>query len=342
MEINVSEKVIEDIFTIDKSILSEVIQLNYSDLSLLARQKNVSSGILDLLYLWKDQLILIELKAVPFYNEIIKQINGYYDDLVRLQQENKLIRAELKKYIFVTKATEANRKICIQNDVNLIVFDPKTVLSRYYENFKELSQFLNIQSGDFGMVRLGFLNTTLKYLGEGCDIEEIRKLENKSSKTIRNRLSVAIQLGLVGKFKKGFYLTELGEKFNATNDSVDDRLSENQKELLQNFVKENPFFSSITYTIFSIVESVFVLSKNSYPVPKNSLKDYFVKSVGKSSTWSADKSKETATYIFSNYAIELDLLAKVNNEFFITPNGIQAILLLQLNRSLKLIENKKI
>ena len=127
MEINVSEKVIEDIFAVDKSILSEVVQLNYSDLSLLARQKNVRSGILDLLYLWKDQLVLIELKAVPFYQDIINQINGYYDDLIKLQQENKLIKATIKKYILVIKANENNKKLCIQNEINLIVFNPKTV-----------------------------------------------------------------------------------------------------------------------------------------------------------------------------------------------------------------------
>ena len=134
--------------------------MNYSDLSLLARQKNVSSGILDLLYLWKNELILIELKTVSFYQDIITQINGYFDDLIRLQQENKLIKANIRKYILVIKASESNKILCLQNEINLIVFNPKTVLSRYYENFKELSQFLDIQSGDFGMVRLGFLNST--------------------------------------------------------------------------------------------------------------------------------------------------------------------------------------
>ena len=340
MEISVSEKVIEDIFTVDKSILSEVTGFNYSDLSLLARQKVVKSGILDLLYLWKDELVLIELKAVPFYPDIIEQINGYYGDLLQLQSENKLIKTKIQKYVIVTRVSENHRKLCVENNIHLIVFNPKTVLSRYYENFRELSQFLNIQSGDFGMVRLGFLNATLKHLGKGNEIKEISKIENKSEKTIRNRLSVAMQLGLVGKFKSGFYLTELGEKFNKSNDNFDNRFSENQKEIIQSFTKENPFYSSITYSIFSMIESVFVLSKNSYPVPKHLVKDYFVKSVGKTNTWSAEKSKETATYIFSNYAIELDFLAKVGNEFFITPNGIQAILLLQLNRSIKLIENK--
>jgi hypothetical protein len=68
------------------------------------------------------------------------------------------------------------------------------------------------------------------------------------------------------------------------------------------------------------------------------MRDFFVKSVGKESTWKTPKSRETATYIFSNYACDLQLLTKINNSFYLTPNGIQAILLLQLNRSIKLIE----
>lgn len=127
----------------------------------------------------------------------------------------------------------------------------------------------------------------------------------------------------------------------ARSGSGGDRLNERQIELLSSFVKENPFYSSITYTIFSIVESVFVLAKNMYPVPEDALQDYFVKSVGKVETWRTDRARGTATYIFSNYACELELLAKIDNHFYITAKGIQSILLLQLNRSLKLIESQK-
>jgi hypothetical protein len=308
MEISISERVIEDILSVDKSIISEIISKNYSDLNLLARQKIVSSGILDLLYLHKDELILIELKVVSFYRDIIDQINGYEKDLLNLQSSNKILKAPLKKIILVTAFKNEDFHLCSSNNIELLKYSPSEILSKYYQNFKELSQFLKIQSGDFGVVRLGLLNSTLKYLGEGCNVTEISKNENKSEKTIKNRISVAVHLNLVGKFKKGFYLTDFGEKFNSLNNSVDDRLNEKQRILLADFVKENPFYSQITYTIFAMVESVFILSKNSYPVPKEKVKDYFVKSVGKSGTWQADKAKETATYIFSNYAIELEFL----------------------------------
>ena len=84
----ISERVIEDILATDKSILSEILSLNASDLSLIARQKIVSSGKLDLLYLYKDEILLIELKIVPFYKDIITQINNYEKDLIYLQNQN--------------------------------------------------------------------------------------------------------------------------------------------------------------------------------------------------------------------------------------------------------------
>lgn len=341
MSSSVSEKIIEDILTSDKSILSEVLTLNFSDLSLIARQKSISSGKLDMLYLYKDEMLLIELKVVPFYTEVITQINNYEKDLVELQNQNKLIKSPLRKIIIVTGAKENDFKICAENQITLIVYHPEVILSKYYENFKELSAFLRIQSGDYGVVRLGLLKNTLSYLGEGLGIKEISKLENRSEKTIRNKISVAQLLNLVSKFKNTFFLTDLGNQFvDLGQKIIDDRLNQEQIELLSNSIKENPFFSSITYTIFSLIEAIFVLSKNSYPVSKESVKDYFIKSVGKTETWHAPRARETATSIFSNYACELDFLVKVNNEFYITPKGIQAILLLQLNRSIKLIESK--
>lgn len=339
---SISEKAIEDIMTSDKSILSEVLSLNFSDLSIIARQKIVSSGKLDMLYLHKDEMLLIELKVVSFYKEIINQIKNYENDLIELQKQNKLINSKIRKIIIVTGAKENDYRVCSENNIDLIVYKPENVLAKYYENFKELSAFLKIQAGDYGVVRLGLIKPTLRYLSEGVSIKEICNLENKSEKTIRNKISVAQLLGLVNKFKNNFYLTDLGSQFVAlAGKIVDDRLNEEQIELLSNSIKENPFYSSITYTIFYLIETVFVLSKNSYPVPKEAVIDYFVKSVGKSETWRTPKARETSTYIFSNYACELQFLVKVNNEFYLTPKGIQAVLLLQLNRSIKLIESKK-
>ncbi len=337
-----SEKVIEDILSTDKSILSELLSVNSSDLSMIARQKIISSGKLDLLCLCKDEILLIELKVIPFYREIIKQVSDYKIDLLGLQNQNKLIKSKIKKVVLVTDCSESDIVTCKENNIELIVYQPEAVLSKYYENFKELSSFLKIQPGDFGVVRIGLLKNTLAHLDQGKNLNDICKLENKSKKTIKNKMSVAQYLNLVSKFKNSYFLTDIGKSFVELGQNiVDDRLSQAQVELLSDSINENPFYSPITYTIYSIIESVFVLAKASYPVPKESLKDYFIKSVGKLATWRMPRARETATYIFSNYACELEFLSRVNNEFYITPKGIRAVLLLQLNRSIKLIESIK-
>lgn len=337
----ISERIIEDIFTIDKSILAEILNLSSYDMSLVSRQKKLRTGNLDLLYLHNDELILIELKVVPFYYGIINQINSYHNDLFELQSKNKLIRGNIKKFILVTASTKSNQILGDKNSVQIIDYNPDDVLQRFYENFKEISKFLKIQSGDYGVVRLSLLQSTLNNISKGMNLRQICITENKSIKTIKNRISVATLLNLVSKHKGDYFLTEMGVFFDNLYEENIDFLNQSQKELLQNFLKENPFYSSITYTIFSIVESVFILSKNSYPVSFNDTKEYFIKSVGKSSTWKTNRARQTATYIFSNYACELDLLVKINNNFYLSPTGIQFVLLLQLNRAIKLIDSQK-
>ncbi len=338
----ISEKVIEDILSSDRSILAEILSVNPANLSLVARQKTLKSGKLDLLYIYEDELFLIELKVVGYYTDISRQITAYYRDLQGLQRHHKLIKTAIRKIILVTGATPKDVQDCEKDSIQLLTYKPESVLAKYYENFKELSYFLKLQSSDYGVVRLGLLNPTLQLLSKGKLVREICSIEDKAENTIRNRLSVAMRLSLVTRFRQSYFLTDLGEAFvNARVGGTDDLLTEKQMELLSNFVKENPFYSSLTYTIFSIVESVFVLAKSMYPVPKHNVQDYFVKSVGKTETWRTDKARDTATYIFSNYACELEFLSKVANRFYITPKGLQAILLLQLNRSLKLIESQK-
>jgi hypothetical protein len=337
-----SEKVIEDILSADKSILADMLSLQPSGLSLIARQKKLTSGRLDLLYLYENELLLIELKAVAFYDDIIPQINGYFQDLEELREQRKLIDAKIRKIILVTRYTPRDISKCNNEGIQLLSYEPELVLSRYYQNFKELSYFLKIQSGDYGVVRLGLIKSTLALLYEGRNLTDICDLEERSKKTIKNRLAVAIQLGLVTKYKKEYFLTEFGNEFvNVGKINASDRLNEGQIELLSNFVVDNPFYSSITCTVLTFLEAVFVLAKNTYPVPREVVQDYFVKSVGKTRTWKTDRARKTASYIFSNYACELELLANVNNHFYVAPKGIQAILVLQLNRSIKLIESQK-
>jgi hypothetical protein len=210
---SVSERVVEDILSSDKSILAEILSVDPSSLSLIARQKTLESGKLDLLYLCQTEILLIELKTVGFYPGIISQVNDYCEDLKELQRQHKLIDAAIRKIILVTDCSSSDTQKCKQESVDLIVYRPEQVLSRYYENFRELSAFLKIRSGDYGVVRLGLLKPTLQLLSAGNSIGNISKTEGKAEKTIRNRVSVAGLLGLASKYKGDYFLTDFGSHF---------------------------------------------------------------------------------------------------------------------------------
>ena len=339
----VTEKVIEDILSADKSILAGVLSVNQGDLSPIARQKKFDSRrIIDLLYLYQNELLLIELKAVPFYYDIISQINDYYNELVKLQSQSKLIKTKINKVVLVTEAKKEHFVDCEREQIKLIEFDIEEILFKYYQNFKELSAFLKIQPGNWGVVRLYLLKNTLFLLNKGIPIEEICKIESKSIKTIRNRLAVANLIGLLEKNKDEYSLTKLGKEVIALDSLIsEERFSVEQFDLISDFVKDNPFFSQITFSIMSVIDTVFILSKAEYPVKYKNFQDFFVRSLGKDKTWTKPQAQLTGTYHFANYAEELGFIQRVDNHVFLTPKGIQAILIFQLNRSIKLINSRQ-
>jgi len=343
MESSISERIVEDVLSSDRSILAEILSVDPTHLNLIARQRTLKSGKLDLLYLCQDKILLIELKATGFYDGIVDQVNGYWADLKELQKQHRLIDADIRKVILVTACKPEDIQKCQQGSIDLLLYRPEHVMSKYYDNFRELSAFLKIRSGDYGVVRLGLLKSTLRLMSAGKNVKQICAIENRAQKTTMNRISVASLLGLVSKYKGGYFLTDLGTAFLEadTTDTLDDRLSSAQTELLGDFVRDNPFYSSVTYTTLTFVETVFVLAKSAYPVPMKAAQEYFVTSVGKNQTWRTDKARKTAAYIFSNYACELLFLTKFGNHFYLAPKGIQTILLLQLNRSIKLIEAQR-
>lgn len=55
--------------------------------------------------------------------------------------------------------------------------------------------------------------------------------------------------------------------------------------------------------------------------------------------WQAKKSLSTATYTYLNYAIKLGLLGKVGKQVLVTPSGFRFILMLQLYKSIEMVES---
>ena len=341
--VTVTEKVIEDILSADKSILADVLSLNQGDLSPIARQKKFDSmRILDLLYLHQNELLLIELKAVPFYSDIIEQINDYHNELLKLQSRSKLIKTKINKIILVTDARKEHFVACEKEEIKLIKFNIEEILFKYYQNFRELSAFLKIQPGNWGVTRLYLLKNTLALLNEGVAINEICKIENRSIKTISNRFVVASLIGLLEKSKSGYSLTKLGKEVLSKDDfASEERFNVDQFELISEFVKDNPFYSQITFSIMSVVDTVFILSKAEYPIRYEIFQDFFVRSLGKDKTWTRTRGRLSRTQPFGNYVDGMGYIHKIGNHLFLTLKGIQASLINQLNRSIKLSNARK-
>ena len=104
MEIRESQ--IEDILVSAPVLTKNILRLE-EEPRLLSRQMLMPSGRLDLLYAHRTDLLLIELKAVPFQRQFVRQLSRYMADLLKLQKEGQLIQGRINPYLLVTQVTQA-------------------------------------------------------------------------------------------------------------------------------------------------------------------------------------------------------------------------------------------
>ncbi len=88
-----------------------------------------------------------------------------------------------------------------------------------------------------------------------------------------------------------------------------------------------------------MVESAFLVARNSYPIKVNELQKMFRIVRGKISEWHMGKTFSTTTYTFLDFAVELELLGKIGKDIVITPAGFRFVLMLQLHKSIKMIDS---
>lgn len=342
-EKNISESQIEDALVANLVFLSKILKLP-PDIKLITRQLRLKSGEgrIDLLLSSGKNLCLVELKVVGFSEDWLKQILSYRDELVNLQNAGELVAGDILSFLLLIDAKGRDFELAKQSDVELIVYDPLDVLKDYFNNLSAVAPFLKIKPNDYGVFNLGLINRALIRLGAGeTNQEEIAIHTNLSKQSIHNHLKVAQEFGLVRERDKHYFLTDIGDQYfqHGNNDALVDQLSEKQIEILKQFVADDPFYSSTVFGVYSIVESAFLLSRNSYPLELSHLRDMFKRVSGKVNEWQAEKSLSTATYTFLNFAIDLELLGKVGQQVVITPAGFRFILMLQLHKSIEMIES---
>lgn len=187
------------------------------------------------------------------------------------------------------------------------------------------------------------MNQSLYLLEEFSTAQQTATMRGVSSKTVGNQLRLAEELGLVTKSGRRFSLTPLGEQFVRARDLQIpiSTISAEQAALLRKFILANPFFSGVSFGILTMAGCIFELSRNTYPVPLELVSRHFISAAGLRYRWDTTKAIDKGVRMYSNYAIDLGLVGKIGEHYFVTPGGLNFVLLLNMHKSLKLIENAK-
>lgn len=340
----IRETQIEDILVSAPVLIRNILQLTEEPL-LLGRQIVVPSGRLDLLYAYGTELLLLELKIVAFQKKFIRQVMNYRSDLLSYQQRGQLLNGEITPYLLCVSVEDYQYKIARDEGVICIEYSPDQVLRFFYENLKPIASFTEVKPIDIGIWNLHLIHEFLYLLQTINSVNELQQLVQNSPKTLYNKIKFATELRLIEWSPNNDYilLSKLGREYVDRKDLIlPERLSEAQSELLRKFVMQNPYESSIVLGIASVVESVFSLSKNTYPVQLSHLLQYFTYHAGKHYDWQTDKAKYNATRMYSNYAVDLGLLAKAGDVIYLTPEGSRFTIQMQMHKSLKMMDSVRL
>lgn len=340
MEREVRESEIEDVFAQYPELLKRVLGIS-GEMHLVARQKALPSGRLDLMYAYTDHFLLVELKADSFKPIFLTQLLSYRNDLQNLQRQGGFIEAEIVPYLLCTSSSEEARQTAANRGVFLCPYSPSEVLLAFYRQAPLEMKYLSVLPTDKGVWRIGLTNESLALVVQLPRPRQIANARGCSIKTIGNQLRLAEELGLIRFNNNSVELSSFGNEFVQKRDpSVPhDTLSVEQAELIRTFVLSNPFFSGVTFGIFTIVSCVFELSRNTYPVPRSLLSRHFINATGLHFRWNREKAINKGVRMYSNYAIDLGLLGKIGDSYFVTPSGLRFVLVLNMHKSLKFIES---
>lgn len=345
MPMEIRESQIEDILVSAPVLTKNILHLE-DEPRFLCRQMIMPSGRLDLLYTYHTELLLLELKVVPFKKQFVKQLFSYRNDLLKMQEDGDLVRGRISTYLLVTEDGRTRKEVREFDDVKCVIYDPAEVLNYFYKNMKPIALFTETKPIDIGIWNIHLIHSLIYSVESGItSVKALRKHLGGSPRTLYNKIKFTHELRLIhwSPNEDTILLTNLGRDYCSCKDSVlPVRLSESQADLIRTFVMSNPYKSSVVLGIASAVEAVFALAKNTYPVPMSHMMAYFTFHAGKYFDWQTDKAKYNATRMYTNYATDLGLLGKTNDNIYLTPEGIKFTIQMQLHKGLKLVEAMKI
>jgi len=339
-ELHIRESQVEDILVMYPEIAARILGED-SDITPVVRQKSLpSGGRLDVVYIAGNRFLLVELKVEPFVPAFLEQVLEYQQDLLKLQSQEKFPSGIIQPFLVLPAIQDKQRKLCETAGVNVVVYSPPQVLESFHERMRGVTNALSLKPVDHGIWNLGLLVRPLLLLSQGKTHTQISDELEIESSTLKNRFRLAKDLTLVQIAGRKVELSSLGKEFvhKIDKEMSLDSISDGQAEVLRDFIAQSPFGSAAIFGIYSIVDSTWTLSRNTYPVGVDLLAPYFRDTVGKNFDWKTPKSLSNAVRMYSNYAIELGLMGRVGNLFYLTPAGSRFILLLQLHKSVNFVD----
>lgn len=336
----VRESQVEDVLATHMDLAQRVLGTPEA-VSLLARQMNVPSGRLDLLYVSGQQVLVVELKVEDAAPAFVAQVAAYAADLRAIQDERRLPAGPVVAILLCPSFDEETIRMCAERDVQAVRYAPEEVLAEFFRRLKALSRFIELRPSDHGIWNIHLIHRALYQLHIApAAATEIAGRIGLAPVSVSNQLRFAAELGLTQQDGRVHRLTSLGtgyvEERNA--DAPPEHVSDGQATVLREAIVKNPFASPVVFGIYCLVETVFNLARNSYPVNQRLVIDNFRATTGKLFDWAADKSAYHGTHMYANYGVELGLLGRTGDALYLTPAGLRFILLLQLHRSLQLID----
>jgi predicted transcriptional regulator len=294
-----------------------------------------------ILFVADSRIKLVELKVEKCKVEFIYQVKSYKDELIELQNANKLIVGDIDAFLVSPEISVEHKKLCDKAGIIPCEYQPQRVLEEFFARLKKLANFITLKPADHGLWQIHLLNRLLYALPEKATKKELAEEIGLSVSTVGSYFRLADDLQLIEKTNnKKYQLTDLGKKYVQSRDikAPTEFISEEQSQIIQDFIIKDPFVSRTVFGIYTMVETIFTLSKNTYPVSLDMVMNYFRESSGKHFEWSTKKTVFDGTKMYSNYAIELGLIGRIGDKFYITPDSVRFILLLQLHKTIKVID----
>lgn len=334
-----SERAVEDILAQSPELLIEVIDFLEEKPRLVERQQSLAigggeTGRSDLVYLVGNDVLLIELKVVTAKQDHIDQLEEYVNsyqsgvDGTEFAQDRTLV-----PILLAPEIPKSIQKESEPREIRTAEYDIGTVFDKFQESlFSELAQF-QVRGLVTSVAGISLLHGFLRYLykkdqpvtiSEAAEnYDAIGKGESSSPESrVQNFRKTAQNLDLVTTVDEGLILTDRGVMYieNGDVESSPWRVTSDQSDVIVDLLYQEPFNSDLTFSLLALLQSVFELSKNSHPVPRNRIEDWYANKVGKRENWGERTRRDVVRWL-GTYLEELGLISVVDREFYLTPRG---------------------